>query len=416
MKKLLIIVLLLSLFGCSESVEKETVNEQDLAQATVEKIVGGQYKEAYANFADSLQKAVSLSKLQSAYEEVSKNLTGVGTIKEVKEEAGNYLIICEFEPQDLLFTLSMDEGQVVGIWINYTNATIHLLENDFLQEQAVEVGKYSLDGILCEPKQPAKDKPVVLMIQGSGVSDYDETIGPNKPFKDLAHGLAKQGIASLRYNKRFFQDPSLAGASYDMHDEYFEDIQAAIALLKKWGYEEIYFLGHSQAGGFAHYIAAENDDIEGLIIMAGSPRLLIDLINDQVKASLQGMPASYITQTLKPYVDAKEEILAIEDKNETGMILNLPISYWYDVKKCLPENYDHDIDTLILQGEQDFQVYANVDYVLWQKLLKAEADYILYEGLNHLFMPSINGDLSDYEIASKVDQKVIDDISAWIKK
>ncbi len=44
--------------------------------------------------------------------------------------------------------------------------------------------------------------PAVLLVAGSGPNDRDETIGPNKPFRDLAQGLAAADIASLRYDKR----------------------------------------------------------------------------------------------------------------------------------------------------------------------------------------------------------------------
>ncbi|MDZ7606573.1 MAG: hypothetical protein U5K79_13515 [Cyclobacteriaceae bacterium] len=46
--------------------------------------------------------------------------------------------------------------------------------------------------------------PIVLFVHGSGPNDRDETIGPNKPFRDIAYGLAEKGIASLRYDKRTF--------------------------------------------------------------------------------------------------------------------------------------------------------------------------------------------------------------------
>ena len=44
--------------------------------------------------------------------------------------------------------------------------------------------------------------PGVVLVHGSGPNDRDESIGPNKPFRDLAEGLASRGIAVLRYDKR----------------------------------------------------------------------------------------------------------------------------------------------------------------------------------------------------------------------
>ncbi len=46
--------------------------------------------------------------------------------------------------------------------------------------------------------------PAAVMVQGSGPNDRDETIGPNKPFRDIAEGLSSDGIAVLRYDKRTY--------------------------------------------------------------------------------------------------------------------------------------------------------------------------------------------------------------------
>ena len=43
--------------------------------------------------------------------------------------------------------------------------------------------------------------PGVVLVAGSGSLDRDETIGRNKPFKDIAWGLASRGVAVLRFDK-----------------------------------------------------------------------------------------------------------------------------------------------------------------------------------------------------------------------
>lgn len=417
MKKILLLLICCLLAGCAASNDTSNMSAEDIAKDTVASIIAQDYDKAYGYFNDDVKQALSVNVLKDAYEQTVADLTGDGTIKDISQnDQGQYLLTCDFEPQDILFTITIQDQKIAGIFMSYTNPTLSLADNDEFKETAIKVGEYALDGILTQPKTPAKNMPIVLLIQGSGVSDYNEMIGPNKPFEDLAYGLAQQGIASLRYNKRFYQVHESASANYDMHEEYFDDIAAAIALIKDEGYENIYFLGHSQGGSIAHYVAANNEDIDGLILMAGTPRLLIDCMIDQVQAQLEAMGSSDIDKAMEPYYQAKEEILAIEDKNSEGMILNLPKSYWYDVKTTLPENYISDIDTLVLQGSADFQVYPDKDYVLWQELLSDNAEFILYDGLNHLFMPSVNNDASDYQIASHVDHQVIEDIASWILK
>ena len=417
MKKILLLLICCLLAGCAASNDTSDMSAEDIAKDTVASIIAQDYDKACGYFNDDVKQALSVNVLKDAYEQTSAGLSGEGAISDISQnDQGQYLLVCDFEPQDILFTITIQDQKIAGIFMSYTNPTLSLVDNYEFKETAIKVGEYALDGILTQPKTPAKNMPIVLLIQGSGVSDYNEMIGPNKPFEDLAYGLAAKGIASLRYNKRFYQVPESASANYDMHDEYFDDINAAIELIIQEGYDNIYFLGHSQGGSIAHYVAANNDNIDGLILMAGTPRLLIDCMIDQIEAQLVALGSSDIESYMEPYYKAKEEILALENKDEEGMILNLPKSYWYDIKETLPENYLIDIDTLVLQGSEDFQVYPDVDYVMWQELLKDGADYILYDGLNHLFMPSINGDASDYEVASHVDQQVIDDIVNWIKE
>ena len=81
-----------------------------------------------------------------------------------------------------------------------------------------------------------KDRvPVVILVHGSGPSNMDESMGPNAPFRDLAKGLSRRGVAVLRYDKRTFVCPQFfanatAGFTYD--DETVDDAISAIRLVK----------------------------------------------------------------------------------------------------------------------------------------------------------------------------------------
>src|SRR2546421_397489 len=75
--------------------------------------------------------------------------------------------------------------------------------DDAIKETEVTVGKgeWVLPGTLPLPTGDGPF-PAVVLVHGSGPHDRDETIGPSRPFRDLAGGLASQGIAVLRYEKR----------------------------------------------------------------------------------------------------------------------------------------------------------------------------------------------------------------------
>ena len=76
--------------------------------------------------------------------------------------------------------------------------------------------------------------PGVVLVGGSGPVDMDETIGPDKPLRDLAHGLAAQGIAVLRYDKRTHDHAALVvqDKHFDIDGEYTDDALAALKQLR----------------------------------------------------------------------------------------------------------------------------------------------------------------------------------------
>ena len=69
------------------------------------------------------------------------------------------------------------------------------------EEVSFGTAPWILPGTLAMPVG-AGPFPAVILVHGSGPNDRDETLGPNKPFKDIALGLASRGIAVLRYEKR----------------------------------------------------------------------------------------------------------------------------------------------------------------------------------------------------------------------
>ncbi len=128
--------------------------------------------------------------------------------------------------------------------------------------------------------------PAVLLVHGSGPNDRDETYGPNKPFKDIAWGLASRGIVVLRYEKRTKQYPEEFAKiqNFTVQDETIADAEAGVNFLYASSvvdHSKIFVLGHSLGGMLAPRIALQNNHIKGLIIMAGPTRHLEDLILEQ---------------------------------------------------------------------------------------------------------------------------------------
>jgi dienelactone hydrolase len=114
----------------------------------------------------------------------------------------------------------------------------------------------------------------IVLVHGSGPHDRDQTLGPNKPFRDLAWGLAERGVAVLRYEKRTRQHAGkLAGnKNLTVQDAVIDDVLAGAALLRKHDRidpKRVFVLGHSLGGMLAPRIGAADPSLAGLIIMAG---------------------------------------------------------------------------------------------------------------------------------------------------
>ncbi|MDD5934189.1 MAG: alpha/beta fold hydrolase, partial [Clostridiales bacterium] len=294
------------------------------------------------------------------------------------------------------------------------------------EEIKVGSGEYLLDGIMTIPKNVEKP-PVVILVQGSGPSDMDETIGANnnKPFRDIAQGLAEKGIATIRYNKRFQQYGDSVTERVTIADEVLDDVSSAIELAKKSDVldtSRIFVLGHSLGGMLSPKIATDHPEVAGIIALAGSPRHLEDIIYDQNKyfldldETISQEDKESMLETVQTYVD---QVKNLSEEDLATPILDVTGYYWKSLNEIdtptLVKNLK--IPMLFLQGSADFQVFADKDFVEWQNILKGHenAQFIQYEGLNHLFMQTTGEkDPSDYDYKNNVDHKVIDDIANWI--
>ena len=100
-------------------------------------------------------------------------------------------------------------------------------------ERAITVpGPVPLPGTLTLPKGKGPFRGVVL-VHGSGAGDRDETLVGNKPFRDIAWGLAEHGIVVLRYDKRARVSPGwFVNRGFTVFDETIQDALSALGLLR----------------------------------------------------------------------------------------------------------------------------------------------------------------------------------------
>ena len=273
--------------------------------------------------------------------------------------------------------------------------------------------------------------PAIVLVHGSGPNDRDETVGPNKPFKDLALGLASRGIAVLRYEKRTHKYPNIVDSlkgQFTVMDETVDDALSAVGFLRN--IEEIdpnriVILGHSLGGTLVPRMAGLYPRLAGFIIMAGAARPLPVLMKEQYRYifNLDGK----ISKTEHRKLNQLDSLIALitspeylNKANPTELILGAPPAYWKDLLQYDPLKYADHLrkPILVMQGGKDYQV-TKKDFLLWKQHLQSDPKVVFkfYPHLNHLFMeckgtPSP----SNYEIPAHVAPEVINDIARWVHR
>ena len=308
------------------------------------------------------------------------------------------------------------------------------------QSEAITIGKgtaWELDGILTMPQGASAEHPVpaLVLVHGSGPQDKDETVGACKPFLDLADYLSSHGVAVIRYEKRTLTHGEkmmeALGNSLTVWEETIEDAILAGVLAKadpRIDPKRVFMLGHSLGGVLALRTQAMGGDFAGLILFAASPRLLTDIIIHQNQMVLDSMEAGPEKAAVEAQVAALvEQIRAIlemtaEEAKEADFF-GMSAYYLKDMQLHPFERYvaDTQAPILVMHGERDLQVLTDVDFAVIQELLagRENTEFRLYEGLNHLFMPStaahITEVMAEYEKPAKMDGQVLGDILAWIE-
>lgn len=271
-------------------------------------------------------------------------------------------------------------------------------------ERAVQVGQapWLLPATLSWPKPSVAGKvaplPALVLVHGSGPHDRDETVGPNKPFRDIATASASRGIVVLRYDKRTLAHREATERTRERltsKEETIDDALAAIALLRRTAGidpRRIFVLGHSLGGYLLPRIARADGKLAGLIFMAANSRPFEEILRAQFQflAGLDGKVNEHEAKR-RAKLEAKIARLARLKPNTPRALLPLGLSaaFWLDLKGQAPRALVRQLrlPMLFLQGERDYQVTL-VDLAGWQRALAGRKNVRVrrYPRANHLLL------------------------------
>lgn len=399
----------------------------EMAQKHLDWIKAGQADSVLAHSDAELRTMLPAAAIQSVWPRFVAQIGELKEQKEWKRSTKDKHEVCKttlvFEKESLCFLTTFDaEMRLVGVsFVPASEVTDEAKTEKPLpdgveeREFSVKHGKVNLPGKLTLPKGVEGNVPVVVLVHGSGPNDMDESVGPNRPFRDLAVGLAQKGIAVLRYDKRTKvygnRTAEVSGGKLNYDAESVDDALQALRLVAKQpgiDAKRVYVLGHSLGGMLLPRIAVRSElKLAGLIALAAAARPLDQMMYEQVM---------YISQAYGQTVDSAQVTAREFVKKMNGM---LPPEY-----KAMQKTYDplatvkrlKNKPMLFLQGTHDYQV-TEEDLSLWKKALveNPDAQFKVMKDLDHLFRKLPRKALpEDYEQAGTMSDEAIAAVARFI--
>lgn len=296
------------------------------------------------------------------------------------------------------------------------------------EEVTFRNGDFVFNGTLTLPANYTENTPAVVMVTGSGQQNRDEELMDHKPFAVIADALARGGIASLRYDDRGWNDPSVSFYDYCTYD-FLDDARAAISELRK-RFKKVGVVGHSEGGTLAFMLASEGRtdfivSLAGMVIPAAQQMIL----QNRAQLSVVGFPA----EEVDTYCKALEELFALINEGKPTIDFVVPamsealeqnfrtaMKQWLDIPyftRFLSVDAGNNLykiacPVLALNGKKDLQVDWEPNLTLIETNVNSLHETVAFEGMNHLLQHCQTGALTEYQeieetIAVEVLEKMI---------
>ena len=319
------------------------------------------------------------------------------------------------------------------------------------ESQAVRFdnGPIALSGTLVIP-EGAAPFPVAVLISGSGQQDRDESIMGHKPFLVLADALARQGIATLRYDDRGVGESggNPVGAT---SADFAEDALAAVDFLSDDNrFSSIGLIGHSEGGLIAPLVAARSADVAFAVLLAGPGLPGADVLAKQTEELLRAegaarsavdwrvgwgrevielaaseLDSDEVARRIREIIEAAaadappglEQLVSETAIDETVLAFTDPWMRYFLAYDPQPALEVLTIPVLALIGDLDLQVSAELNIPALETALAGNPDATVAEldGLNHLLQTATTGAVSEYsQIEETFAPAALELISDWI--
>lgn len=299
------------------------------------------------------------------------------------------------------------------------------------QEVSFNNGNVVLKGTLVTPENTSRQTPVLLMVTGSGLQNRDEEIFEHKPFAVIADALARQGIATLRYDDRGFGEST--GDLVNVTTEDFKnDALAGVELLRKQ-FKHVGILGHSEGGTIGLMLAAEGK-VDFVVSLAGMVVSGEKTLLEQNRWTLQ--QSEYSQDVIDRYCTALESLFdelktgknpeqtahGLPTELEKNLVLAKAQSSTPYMRHFLTLDLSDRLGkitcpVLALNGTKDRQVNGEENLNALKNGLAGQKEIRAIEGVNHLFQHCNTGNPSEYkDIEETFAPEALEIIVTWMKR
>lgn len=439
--KRLLCLLLTALLILTAALAAAEEPETRLTDYVTSLMAGDDNDALYAQLDGAMQAAIPRDEFDLLWPQlldICGDFVGYHGATEVKEVAG-YTVLTQpldMADSDLLCTMSLhDDGTIAGLMFTFYELPAEEEETVQLpyavKEESVRIGErpWQVSGTLLIPESD-KPVPAVVLVQGSGATDRDESIYAVKPFRDIARALAPKGIAVLRYDKRTYTyRGQLVGATsfrtLSVEEEVIQDAIFAGRLLaadSRIDPQRIYIMGHSLGAMLAPRIVAESGGVfSGMILAAGTNRSFLDVLLRQ--ATEVGGISERERAELIADGEAIYGITTAEEAQQSMFNGLYDYYYWEMLQYPTPAEYLEELalPTLIINGSRDIQVIEQEGRDTWEEVLDMDAPWLSYywTDVNHMLMrpdvaPSKMRTVDEYKVNCTVAEDVTDRMADFI--
>ena len=265
----------------------------------------------------------------------------------------------------------------------------------------------TLAGTLTYPvgyDKSAKQKPmVVIFVSGSGQQNRDEELMNHKPFLVIADYLARQGIATLRYDDRATGKSVGGDVKNATSEDFMRDAAAGIDFLRsKKVFKKIGILGHSEGGTIAFMLGGQKK-VDFIVSLAG-PTVKGDTLLAAQSNRILALSGQSTNMTVEKY------------RQTAASMKNRWIDWFndYDPSDNIRKTR---CPVFALNGDRDCQVIASLCLPALKQLLPLSKKNLIkeYPSLNHLFQHCTTGMPNEYgQIEETISEEVLKDIAQWL--